>query len=712
MIAALMVVLLITQINTSGSVQRLVQGNKQAAVTLAINNRLEEMVNLSFELESKLLTEKQQVNIGQRPGLTDSIAKLQQKAKQLTIVMQGAGLAPSLGKIVDLVNGQAALSYSLVTATNPLPLFDSLKAKHFGDSIYANALAMQGSLESSLNNNLTQNNTVAARVSLLNRILAFTALLAILLLGTIIIRRQVKQFTLIQDLQEARKMALQSVKVKDQFLANMSHEIRTPLNALKGFSNLLAKTALTEEQQQYNNIITNAGENLLHIVNDILDLSKMEAGAWTVHHKNFSLHMLLNDLGMTYSLLAAEKKLQFTVAQAEDIEDNLIGDPHRLRQVLMNLISNAIKFTNEGEVTLTVKAISKNADAVIINFLVEDTGIGIAPDKLQVIFERFEQINNALVRQQGGTGLGLSITKMIVETMGGNIVVKSQPGEGSQFSFDVQFAIDTMPQQILQSKVTGADDCMDNPDCKAVLLAEDNKVNQLLIQKYFARFGVEPVIAENGEDVLALLQSSHFDLVLMDVQMPVMDGITATEIIRKNLNKTVPVIGMTAYVQPNEIEKCYTAGMNEFIPKPVEEEQFIAVLKKYIYLKSPADRAPEATDETTGTYFGFLEKLCNGNKSAINLIVGTMKAELPKERKLFVQALEDNNIASLHTMMHHLKSTISPLGKDAAVVQMLNVISSPSYQLTDAGALQQDAREFLKALDDCSNMLNTYGEYI
>jgi len=698
MILGLMIVLIITQINSSRSVDQLVLGNKQAAATFLVNNRLEEMVNLSFELESKVLAEKPPYTFQNRSGITDTIKKLLSKADQFEKIMKEAGLSASLSKIIALVNGQTASVSLILSATDNSLLIETFRGNRYSDSIYSNSLAFQMEMENTLGATLQENNLVAKEVSGLNKLLAITSLVAILLLGTIIIRRQVTQFLLIRDLEESRKLAEQSVKIKDQFLANMSHEIRTPLNALKGFSRLLSKTKLDQEQQQFSSIINSSSESLLEIVNDILDLSKIESGAWSISNKRFSLHNLLNDLDLTYSTIANEKKLTFQLLLADGVDNNLNGDPQRLQQVLMNLISNAIKFTNEGTITLQVSLFNKKDDSTTVQFVVLDTGIGIPDDKLDLIFERFEQLDNSFVRRQGGTGLGLSITKMIIESMGGKIIVNSEQGKGSRFSFNINFKAGIQPALATEINQPEINQVVTDPACKAILLAEDNKVNQLLVQKMLAPFNIQPVIAENGHQVLQLLEKQHFDLVLMDIQMPLMDGFSTTSIIRKERGKALPIIGMTAYVQPGEIKKCYDSGMNEFIPKPIDEDRFLSVLKKYVFLEAPFLPDNLANAALLPHNFTFLEKMCNGNKASMEVILKTMKLELPKEVKLFEESLLKKDYAALKTITHHLKSTISPLGPESEISQALAAVDKLFYSGNKPLDLDKTGKYFLIVL--------------
>ncbi len=683
-VLGLMTVLVITQLNTSQSVNRLVNGNRQAAATFAINNRLEDIVNTSFDIESKLLAEKAGSNTAKQNSLYDSISGLRSKAAALDKVVNEAAISTSMDSVLIFLEQQVLLSTAILKTPGNNVLVDSLRKLHLSDSIYLHALELQTKLEKTLSATLVENNKVAARVSWLNKLLAFTALVAVLILATIILRRQIMQFILIRDLEQARKLALQSVKVKDQFLANMSHEIRTPLNALKGFSRLLSKTKLNDEQREYSNIINTSSESLLHIVNDILDLSKLEAGSLHLKNRLFYLRPLLHQLKAIYAASAAEKKLDFIVYVQDTIPDALSGDAERLNQVLVNLVSNAIKFTNEGSVRLSLENVETTSATATIKFSVQDTGIGIPFDKQEQIFERFEQLDNAFVRQQGGTGLGLAITKTLVEAMGGNITVKSEPGKGSAFSFSISFQLQEQPVREENSKVPLNQGVVSDPRKIKVLMAEDNRVNQLLVTKLLEPFSLSVKYVTNGHEVISAVEQEDFDVLLMDVQMPVMDGITATKTIRSRLNKPVPIVGMTAYVQPNEIERCYAAGMNDYIAKPINEEQFFAVLKKYIYLASLQPVEAPLNGGHTDTDFTFLNKLCNGNEAAVKMVLAELDKQLPADIRSLENALSLNDRSALRSIVHHLKSTLSPLGPESLAAEVLAEFSAKLHDNEDS----------------------------
>jgi CheY-like chemotaxis protein len=463
---------------------------------------------------------------------------------------------------------------------------------------------------------------------------------------------------------------------------------------------LLSKTTLDEEQQQYSSIINNSSESLLHIVNDILDLSKIEAGAFAIKNKPFNLHALLKDLEITYTTIAHEKNLTFNLDLDDEVKNHLLGDPERLKQVLINLISNAIKFTNEGFISLKVSSPVHDEDTSSVQFSVQDSGIGIPNDKLDLIFERFEQLDNALIRQQGGTGLGLAISKMIIESMGGHITVNSKPGKGSTFGFTIRFKNDQQTVLSREMQMQQVPRAVKDPSLSSILLAEDNRVNQLLVHKLLAPFNIQPVIAENGEEVLRLLENQHFDLILMDVQMPLLDGITTTRLIRKYVADKIPIVGMTAYVLPNEIEKCYAAGMNDHIPKPIDEQQLLDTIKKYIYLDENATQPIMFAEKPVSGDFLFLSRLCNGNEAAMNKILDALETQLPLDSRSFENALAGNDPDILRKVIHHMKSTISPLGADSGIANAISAMSELLHNQNNLADLQEPGKQLLSVLEN------------
>lgn len=379
----------------------------------------------------------------------------------------------------------------------------------------------------------------------------------------------------LNELMEAKKQLEESLKIKEQFLANMSHEIRTPMNAIIGFTNLVLKSELTEENKKFLSAIKTSGENLLVIINDILDFSKIESGKIVFEKINFNLDQAVSTLIQLMKPKADEKNIMLHSSVSKDLPVALIGDPTRLNQILTNLLSNAIKFTNRGEVSLEVKMLKEDNDTAEIEFLVRDTGIGIPPENLSKIFLSFTQGSNDTSRKYGGTGLGLTISKQLVESQGGKISVSSVLKEGSCFSFSLNFikckSINT--DEIGIKKVSTEADL---PEGTKVLLVEDNMLNQILAKKVLSNWKCTIQVAENGLIAIEKIKETNFDVVLMDIQMPEMNGYEATEFIRKKLPPekcNVPIIAMTAHAFTSEIEKCKALGMNDYISKPFNETE-------------------------------------------------------------------------------------------------------------------------------------------
>ena len=348
-----------------------------------------------------------------------------------------------------------------------------------------------------------------------------------------------------QDLISAKEAAEKAIFAKDSFLANMSHEIRTPMNAILGFTDLLAKSELSQQQSEFVNNVQTAGENLLLIINDILDLSKIESGMLVIESNPFNLKSVLKHIYDLLKVKASEKGLEFNLFLDADMPEAIMGDKGRINQVLMNLAGNAIKFTEEGEVTVSVKKINETDSIYKLRFSVKDTGIGIPKNKLDTIFDRFTQAEDSTTRRFGGTGLGLSIVKQLLNLLGSEIQLKSKEGLGSEFFFEIELnKVENREEQIVISTMESKADQLGQ---LSILLCEDNILNQHLSKNIIEGFGFNLDIANNGEEGINLLQKNKYDLVLMDLQMPVMDGYQATGYIRNELKMDIPIIAITAH---------------------------------------------------------------------------------------------------------------------------------------------------------------------
>jgi len=389
-----------------------------------------------------------------------------------------------------------------------------------------------------------------------------------------------------KDLAELEKLrAEQSEKFKQQFLANMSHEIRTPMNSVIGLTNLLIKTPMEDQQKKYLNVIKKSSENLLVIINDILDLSKIEAGKMDFEKISFSIEDAVDTAYHTLLFKAEDKKLGFNINIEPKTPKTLIGDPTRLNQILINIAGNAIKFTEKGSVTIDIKEESRKDDLIIIRFSIIDTGIGIAKESIGKIFESFSQASSDTTRKFGGTGLGLTISRQLVELQGGTIEVSSEPGVGTTFSFTVPYQIGD-EDNIGKRGDSGSDVNPDDLKGIRILLVEDNPFNQMVatdtLNDMIEELKID--VADNGKIGVEMAEKNDYDLVLMDIQMPEMDGFEATRTIRlmKPPKNELKIMAMTANVTAEEIAKCFDSGMNEYISKPFVTQDLLNKIGKLV----------------------------------------------------------------------------------------------------------------------------------
>ena len=381
------------------------------------------------------------------------------------------------------------------------------------------------------------------------------------------------------ELVDSKKKAEYSSKAKEQFLANMSHEIRTPINGIDGMAKLLEKTLLSPTQKEFVSAIRISSDNLLVIINDILDISKIEAGKLSLEKIGFNIKEVLFQTIKSCYYKAEEKGIILESSIDKNIADILIGDPTRIGQIIINLLNNAIKFTSEGSVKLNCSLIKATKNSNLIIFEVIDTGIGIETNKLTTIFESFSQEDSSTTRKYGGTGLGLSISKQLVELFNSTLQVKSIKGKGTTFYFSIEFPIGSSIDLVENKNPLIHPDALKN---KRILVVEDNQINQFLVISLLKKWNVILDVAENGKIAIEKLNEQSYDVILMDMQMPIMGGIEATSIIRTKLKLTTPIIALTARAIKGDDKECLNAGMDDYVSKPFNESDLVNKILKLI----------------------------------------------------------------------------------------------------------------------------------
>jgi CheY-like chemotaxis protein len=514
-----------------------------------------------------------------------------------------------------------------------------------------------------------------------------------------------------QEILKARELAENSMKVKEIFLANMSHEIRTPMNAILGFTRLLYETELSKEQRGFIDAIHFSGENLLVIINDILDLSKIQSGKMTIEKCDFNILDLVSGIISVFRPKAQEKGLRLICKTDQHLPVMIKGDPVRLNQVLTNLLSNALKFTEKGSVSLEVGAITTQSQDVLFEFKVKDSGIGIAADKHRGIFENFVQASDDTTRKYGGTGLGLAIVKDLVSLQEGKISVDSDPGKGSTFTVHLPFEKVNETTTQLSTQTFSSQDTLVQMRGAAILVVEDNAVNQLLVKKVLEKTGCTIDIASNGIEAIACLKSRKYDVVLMDVQMPEMDGYEATTYIRTKFSaplSQIPIIAMTAHAFGSDVTQCISVGMNDYISKPFKAEDLYAKISKHLERADQIKVISLNQSEEILKYkidLASIYLLGNGDVTFLNELILVYDKQTPAFIEKLRGYTKSHNFEAIRAVCHQIKSSYGILKMkelDKALVEIFQELSKqkPDFEFVRISNLVNIIISLISAINE------------
>jgi len=512
----------------------------------------------------------------------------------------------------------------------------------------------------------------------------------------------------------AKEQAEKSLVIKQQFMANMSHEIRTPLNAISGMSTLLLGTKLTQEQHTFVENVKVSANHLLVIINDILDFAKIEAGKITFEKIDFDLSILLDRYKSIFKESLEKKNLYFKIIFSTNVPNYIIGDDVRLNQIFMNLIGNAIKFTSSGGITIKINCLEDINNIVRLQFVVTDTGIGIQKNKLSIIFDSFTQATNETTRKYGGTGLGLTITKQLIELQNGKIYVESETGKGSSFIFELDFKKAIRPDKTILSNDKSIDYenifFLKSDGSKVrILVAEDNKINQLFVSSILSKRNIETKLVENGKEALKALQENYYDLILMDLHMPEMDGYETTKIIKSEFQfptNQIPIVAFTAAATDPEIEHCLSSGMSDFIIKPFKPKE---IIDKIILILNDKIQVVAKSSQID------LEFLKNSTSTKPEFIIKMLQlfiSEIPLILKDIHESYETKNWINLSYHAHKAKTTAAIMG----ITRLTEIMKDIEYEakenpqyIIDHNLIAQIDTFFKDALEEAQDLIDNPG---
>jgi signal transduction histidine kinase/CheY-like chemotaxis protein/HPt (histidine-containing phosphotransfer) domain-containing protein len=662
------IVIVFLQVISGYNIRRLTEGNKRLLNELAIQNTLRRLETDILTVESDIRgaviagKESHQLSIEQNTAAIDR--EMYNLHEALTPNIP-ASLFNTLSRLITEKKGFNDRLMSIVSTSGKneaQALVNTNRGKELRDSIIVTITQLERSRQEQLRDIVTSVESTGRSARVWGFFITAIALVAVILAFWYTINQGRQQERMILALNESEKRSKDVAYMKEQFLANMSHEIRTPMNSMLGFTNLLRRTELTPTQREYVQNIHSSGENLLTLVNDILDLSKIEAGMMQLEETRFSLRSMVSSVGAMFIEKIREKGLDFHVHIDKDMPDILSGDAVRLTQILVNLISNAVKFTDKGSINLKFEMLHQDEEKVRVRIIVADTGIGIAKEKQPTVFERFQQAETETTRRFGGTGLGLSIVRQLVSMQSGIIRLNSELGKGSEFIVEMEYRLpDT--EQLYSEAMADQEEQVPLQKMK-VLVAEDNAMNQKLVHHLMNSWSIDHTIVSNGREAIAALKEHPYSIVLMDIQMPEMDGYTTTSIIRNELQMDVPIIAMTAHAMVGEKEKCLQLGMNDYVSKPIKETVLYNIIGRHAQHipEHAAPAPPEKSPKLTHISLEYLKQLSGNDPKFEREILKQFVVQTPEELSLLEKYIQDQDFDQIRRTAHSLKSTVGYVG--------------------------------------------------
>jgi signal transduction histidine kinase/CheY-like chemotaxis protein/HPt (histidine-containing phosphotransfer) domain-containing protein len=702
-------VIVFLQVISGYNINRLIQGNQRLQGEIRLQNDLRKLESNLLMVESDIRGAVISSDRSSLNHIEGRINFISSELSNLQNINKDQVQSFEIHNLQYLVNEKLSFSRKILQAFiqngkhSAESVINSRKGQILRDSISHVITVLDNNRQAKLNQVTATNESSGRKARLWGLVVTAIALLAVILAFWYILSQGRHQQRIISLLNESDKRNREVAQMKEQFLANMSHEIRTPMNAILGFTNLLRRTQLNDNQRDYVRNIHSAGENLLALVNDILDLSKIEAGMMHLEEVRFSLNSLINSVGAMFIEKIREKQLSLNVHIEKDVPDVLQGDAVRLTQILVNLISNAVKFTHEGSISIKVHNVDINESEVRVRIIISDTGIGIAPEKQEYIFERFQQADTEITRRFGGTGLGLAIVKQLVDLQQGHIDLKSVLNKGTEFTIELTYKLPDIDQ--LYSEALAAEVEPVTLQRIKALIAEDNIMNQQLIAHLLKSWSIDFTIVNNGADAIEELKLNSYSIVLMDIQMPEMDGYTATEKIRKELQNDIPIIAMTAHAMTGEKEKCMALGMNDYVSKPIKETVLYNIIARHA--QHVTDNANEQGGQINLEY---LHQLSGNDPDFEKQILEQFQMQMPEELNLLKHAIQVRDHNNIRRMAHTMKSTVGYVGLSEVLSTALSEIENVE-QLADDSVLEKHynfiSAKCIEALEGVKRLLKT-----